>query len=88
MKITIKLAKNVGIEDHSGTEIISDADYAELLKNRLESEYSDAEIEVDSTYDLVERIYIEDVEYSEEHLITNTIQHIREELWQECLDAV
>lgn len=88
MEITIKLAKNVGIEDHGGTEIISDVDYAELLKNRLESEYPDAEIEVESSYDLVERIYIEDVEYSDENLIMNTIQHIRNELWQECLDAV
>lgn len=88
MEITIKLAKNVGIEDHGGTEIISDVDYAELLKNRLESEYPDAEIEVESSYDLVERIYIEDVEYPDENLIMNTIQHIRNELWQECLDAV
>lgn len=88
MEITIKLAKNVGIEEQDGTEIISDVDYAELLKNRLESEYPDAEIEVESSYDLVERIYIEDVEYSDENLIMNTIQHIRNELWQECLDAV
>lgn len=88
MKIEIKLAKNVGVEYQSGTEIISDVDYAELLQNRLEIEYPEAEVSVESTYDLVERMYIEGVDYSERHLIENTIQTISHELWQECLDAM
>lgn len=88
MEITIKLAKNVGVEDSIGIEVISDMDYAELLQNRLEVEYPDADIKVESTYDQVEYVNILDVEYSEQHLIENTIQHIREELWLECLEAM
>jgi hypothetical protein len=87
MSIWIRLSKDVGTEDTTGIEIVSASDYAELLRQRLQAQYPDCNVDVESTYDLGTHITVDGFPTGQDRWVENTIAHIRDELWQECLDA-